>query len=238
MSPQPPPPLTHPAQPAQLHHPDLLGFRRRQVDRGGELRALPRPRRHHRGRDRRDHRAARRGPASRRLPAIAGTSGARSTSAGPICATTTSSIAPATCWKAPSPISWRPATAACSTSWRSMSTTSPPSSVPAPTRSTAIPAIRRLELALVRLYHLTKDRKRLDLAAYFINERGRQPHYFERRGQGARRRARRLLGRGPSNTTSRTSRCASRTRPSAMRCGRCTCTPPWRTLPPISATTR
>ena len=36
---------THSAQPAQLHHPDLLGFRRRQVDRGGELRPLPPPRR-------------------------------------------------------------------------------------------------------------------------------------------------------------------------------------------------
>ncbi len=37
-----------------------------------------------------------------------------------------------------------------------------------------------IELALVKLYHLTKDRKHLDLAAYFINERGRQnPHFFD-----------------------------------------------------------
>lgn len=37
-----------------------------------------------------------------------------------------------------------------------------------------------IELALVKLYHLTKDRKHLDLAAYFVNERGNQhPHYFD-----------------------------------------------------------
>lgn len=37
-----------------------------------------------------------------------------------------------------------------------------------------------IELALMKLYRLTGDRKHLDLAAYFINERGRQPpHYFD-----------------------------------------------------------
>ena len=31
----------------------------------------------------------------------------------------------------------------------------------------------------IKLYRLTGDRRRLDLAAYFIDERGRQPpHYF------------------------------------------------------------
>ena len=39
---------------------------------------------------------------------------------------------------------------------------------------------QEIELALIKLYHLTGDRRRLDLAAYFINERGRQPpHYFD-----------------------------------------------------------
>jgi DUF1680 family protein len=39
---------------------------------------------------------------------------------------------------------------------------------------------QEIELALIKLYHLTKDRRRLDLATYFINERGRQPpHYFD-----------------------------------------------------------
>src|SRR5690606_28454781 len=38
---------------------------------------------------------------------------------------------------------------------------------------------QEIELALVKLYGVTRDRKHLDLAAYFINERGRQPHYFD-----------------------------------------------------------
>jgi uncharacterized protein len=38
---------------------------------------------------------------------------------------------------------------------------------------------QEIELALVKLYHVTGERKHLDLAAYFINERGRQPHYFD-----------------------------------------------------------
>ena len=37
-----------------------------------------------------------------------------------------------------------------------------------------------IELALMKLYRLTGDRKHLDLAAYFINERGQQPpHYYD-----------------------------------------------------------
>lgn len=38
---------------------------------------------------------------------------------------------------------------------------------------------QEIEIALIKLYELTGDRRRLDLAAYFINERGRQPHYFD-----------------------------------------------------------
>src|SRR5271165_2105731 len=40
------------------------------------------------------------------------------------------------------------------------------------------PGHQEIELALVKLYRLTGDRRRLDLAAYFIDERGREPHYF------------------------------------------------------------
>ena len=37
-----------------------------------------------------------------------------------------------------------------------------------------------IELALMKLYRLTGDKRRLDLAAYFINERGQHPpHYFD-----------------------------------------------------------
>ena len=36
-----------------------------------------------------------------------------------------------------------------------------------------------IELALVKLYHATNNPRYLDLATYFINERGAQPHYFD-----------------------------------------------------------
>ncbi len=38
---------------------------------------------------------------------------------------------------------------------------------------------QEIEIALIKLYHLTGEKKQLDLAAYFIDERGRQPHYFD-----------------------------------------------------------
>lgn len=45
---------------------------------------------------------------------------------------------------------------------------------------------QEIELALVKLFHATGIRKYLDLATYFIDERGRQPHYFhqEREARG------------------------------------------------------
>jgi uncharacterized protein len=36
-----------------------------------------------------------------------------------------------------------------------------------------------IELALVKLYRVTGERKHLDLAAYFVDQRGAQPHYFD-----------------------------------------------------------
>lgn len=38
---------------------------------------------------------------------------------------------------------------------------------------------QEIEIALAKLYHVTKEKRWLDLAAYFINERGRLPHYFD-----------------------------------------------------------
>ena len=35
-----------------------------------------------------------------------------------------------------------------------------------------------LEMALMKLYEITKDPKHLKLAAYFINQRGQSPNYF------------------------------------------------------------
>lgn len=40
------------------------------------------------------------------------------------------------------------------------------------------PGHQELELALVKLYRLTGEAKYLDLACYFIDERGQEPHYF------------------------------------------------------------
>ena len=50
---------------------------------------------------------------------------------------------------------------------------------PGPDQKHGYPGHQEIELALIKLYHLTGDRRRLDLAAYFINERGRAPHYFD-----------------------------------------------------------
>lgn len=43
----------------------------------------------------------------------------------------------------------------------------------------AYPGHEIIEMALVRLYHVTGEERYLNLAAYFINERGRTPLYFE-----------------------------------------------------------
>lgn len=50
---------------------------------------------------------------------------------------------------------------------------------PCPDQRPGYPGHQEIELALIRLFHLTGDRKRLDLATYFINQRGTQPHYFD-----------------------------------------------------------
>ncbi len=47
-----------------------------------------------------------------------------------------------------------------------------------PGQKRGYPGHQEIELALIKLYRLTGDRRRLDLASYFIDERGRQPHYF------------------------------------------------------------
>ena len=41
-----------------------------------------------------------------------------------------------------------------------------------------------VELALVKLYRATGDRRALDLASYFVDERGAQPHYFDAEAKG------------------------------------------------------
>ena len=41
------------------------------------------------------------------------------------------------------------------------------------------PGHEEIELALVKLYRATDDRRYLDLASYFVDERGQEPHYFD-----------------------------------------------------------
>lgn len=41
------------------------------------------------------------------------------------------------------------------------------------------PGHEEIELALVKLYRVTKDERHLKLASYFVEERGKQPRYFE-----------------------------------------------------------
>ena len=51
---------------------------------------------------------------------------------------------------------------------------------PGPNQKPGYCGHQEIELALIKLYHLTKDQKHLDLATYFINQRGTQPpHYFD-----------------------------------------------------------
>lgn len=41
------------------------------------------------------------------------------------------------------------------------------------------PGHEEIELALVKLYRVTGEQRYLHLSAYFVNERGQQPHYFD-----------------------------------------------------------
>jgi DUF1680 family protein len=51
---------------------------------------------------------------------------------------------------------------------------------PGPNQKHGYPGHQEIEIALIKLYRLTGERKHLDLATYFINERGKQPpHYFD-----------------------------------------------------------
>ena len=48
-----------------------------------------------------------------------------------------------------------------------------------PGKRRGYPGHPEIELALVRLYRATGERRYLDLSRYFVDERGRQPHYFD-----------------------------------------------------------
>lgn len=50
---------------------------------------------------------------------------------------------------------------------------------PGPGQRPGYPGHEEIELALLRLYHVTARREHLDFARYFLNQRGQQPNYFE-----------------------------------------------------------
>ncbi len=48
-----------------------------------------------------------------------------------------------------------------------------------PGQKRGYPGHEEIELALVKLYHVTNEPRYLALAQYFVDERGRQPHYYD-----------------------------------------------------------
>jgi DUF1680 family protein len=50
---------------------------------------------------------------------------------------------------------------------------------PDPGKKRGYPGHEEIELALVKLYQVTGERRYLNLSQYFVNERGQQPHYFD-----------------------------------------------------------
>ena len=67
-------------------------------------------------------------------------------------------------------------------------------SAPAPDQKRGYCGHQEIELALIRLYHLTGERKQLDLAATSSTSAAAQPHYFDAGGGRARRGPEGLLG--------------------------------------------
>ena len=49
----------------------------------------------------------------------------------------------------------------------------------APGQKRGFPGHEEIELALVKLYHATGERRYLELSQYFVDERGSRPHYFD-----------------------------------------------------------
>ncbi len=55
---------------------------------------------------------------------------------------------------------------------------------PEPGKLRGYDAHEEIELALVKLYRVTGDRRHLDLALYFVDERGQMPSYFDEEARG------------------------------------------------------
>ena len=88
-----------------------------------------------------------------------------------------------------------------------------------------------VELALVKLYRATGEKRYLDLSKYFIDERGQQPHYFDLEARERGEDPARFLGEDLPLLPGARSRCASRRRRPVIRCAPATCIPAWPTSP-------
>ena len=118
------------------------------------------------------------GRSRRTAISTAGTTAANPTIAGRTCATIMNSTTPATCSKARSPTFAPPGAGGFLDVMERYVDHIAATFGTGPGQKRGYPGHQEIELALVKLYRLTGDRRRLDLAAYFIDERGRQPHYF------------------------------------------------------------
>ena len=81
------------------------------------------------------------------------------------------------------------------------------------------PGHEEIELALVKLYRATGQQRHLELARFFIDERGRSPHYFSEEARKRRR----------TSTARRICRSGSRRKWSDTPCERCTSIAAWPT---------
>ena len=124
----------------------------------------------------------------------AGICGASRRTAGPTFATITSSTMPATCSKAPSPISRRPDGAAARHHGALCRPHRAQTFGPEPGQKRGYCGHQEIELALIKLYHLTGEKKHLDLADLF-RQRARPPAaLFRRGGDRPRRGSEEILG--------------------------------------------
>ena len=71
---------------------------------------------------------------------------------------------------------------------------------PEPGKLKGYPGHEEIELALVKLYHVTGVKRYLDLAAFFINERGKRPYYFDLEAEKRESNLWSPKGRRPSDT--------------------------------------
>ena len=110
-------------------------------------------------------------------------------------------------------------------------------SAPSRARSSGYCGHEEIELALVKLARATGEQKYLELGEVLHRPARPAAALLRRGGARARRRPQGTSISRPTSTTSRTSRCASRTRSSAMPCAPCTSIPAWPTSPPNMATT-